>query len=124
QELGDAKLVADEEIALEAQHNKARHAEKISTALHRAYALIQGGERALGALDALRQVGTLLGGIAALEEDYASLQERVSELCYALEDVHADVERMREEADVDPGQIDRVEARLDLLSKLRRKYGA
>ncbi|GHU67364.1 DNA repair protein RecN [Clostridia bacterium] len=123
-ELTDAKLVEDEEKSLDEERTRARHAERIHTALTRAGALVSGGERLSGSIAPLKQACVVLGGIASFDPRVAALAERFESLGYELDDAAGELSRLADDEPLDPKQIDRVESRLDLLHRLMRKYGA
>ncbi len=126
EELDGAKLVPGEEDALEQQRLTLRNAERIREGLERAYAYVSGGvgEDAPAALDALRVAAKALDSLSRYGDAYAKASEQVYESLYALEAVAGDLDALRDEAESDPDKLEAVEARLDLLSRLRRKYGA
>ena len=123
-ELRDAKIVEGEETRLEAESRKARHQERIDTALRRAYSLVAGTERSAGAMNNLRQAAAHMSSIATLDERYAGLSAKLEGAAFELEDTVRELEAAREEATIDQRAIDMIESRLELLSKLGRKYGA
>ncbi|MEG0768045.1 MAG: DNA repair protein RecN, partial [Clostridia bacterium] len=125
QELNAAHLRPDEEKTLEEMRNKARNAERIQDALGKCYALtVSGAGRGLGALDALRQSSAALSNISDFGEAFATLQTRMEDVMYTLEDIVDTLGDLREEMACDPKVLEKAEERLDLLSSLRRKYGA
>jgi len=123
-ELKDAKIIAGEETRLEAESQKARHQERIDTALRRAYALVAGTERSSGAMNSLRQASALMSSIASFDERYGSLASKLEVSAFELEDAVRELDSAREEAYIDQRAVDMIEARLEQLSKLGRKYGA
>lgn len=125
-ELDCASLVPGEEDGLEQKRARMRNAERIREGLERAYAYISGGfdDEALPALDALRVAMEALGSVSRYAEAYERAHDQVAEAVYALESVAGDLYDLREESGVDPKRLEEIEARLDLLGRLKRKYGA
>ena len=87
------------------------------------YAL-NGDDSGGGALSALRQAQDALGGVRHLDDAFGQLYERLGEAYSEVYDIAATVEDKRGELDVSPGELDRVESRMDLLYRLKKKYGA
>ena len=62
--------------------------------------------------------------IASLNEKYAAIAARLKELYYAAQDVGYELQAILDDLDMDPELLDKVAARLDLIRRLERKYGA
>ena len=123
-ELRSARLVLDEEIELERQKVFYRNAGKIISAFDEAVSLLRGGGTVdSGAVDMLRESVEALSPVAALDERYEAVYARLDGLYYELEDAARDLNGLHEEMEFDEEEADRVEARLDLLRRLSRKYG-
>ncbi|MBR5288722.1 MAG: DNA repair protein RecN [Clostridia bacterium] len=122
-ELKNARLIADEEIELERQKVFYRNAGKITSAFEEAAALLLGGAVDSGAVDMLRESVEALSPVAALDEKYEAIYARLDGLYYELEDAARDLSALSDEMEFDEEEADRVEARLDLLRRLSRKYG-
>ncbi|MDR3050641.1 MAG: DNA repair protein RecN [Oscillospiraceae bacterium] len=123
-ELDGAHLRAGEEEDLEKQHTFFRNAEKITDGVERAFAALYAGEGShRAAMDALREGVDAMNPLAKLDEGYAALHERLEELYYQLEDAAMELRGMRDGLEYDPANADAVEARLDAIGRLRRKYG-
>lgn len=126
EELETAKLSAGEEDELTRKRTLMRNAEKIRMGLEEAYAALSGDEsgEAPGALDALQRAAKALSGLAKFDARFEALGEQLNDAMYAAEGVCGDLDDLREECGVDPRGLEAVEERLDLLGRLRRKYGA
>ncbi len=126
EELEAAKLSAGEEDELTRKRTLMRNAEKIRMGLEEAYAALSGDEsgEAPGALDALQRAAKALSGLAKFDARFEALGEQLNDAMYAAEGVCGDLDDLREECGVDPRGLEAVEERLDLLGRLRRKYGA
>lgn len=125
-ELDGAALREGEETELEQQRTVMRNAEKIREAVERAYAFVSGGvgEEGLSGLDALRAALEALASVARYGESYEHAHDQLAEAVYAIESVAEDIDGLRDAIEADPAALEGIEARLDLLGKLRRKYGA
>jgi DNA repair protein RecN (Recombination protein N) len=121
-----AKLRPGELEELERERTLLVNAERLGelcVAVHGALAGDETGE-ASGALDLLATAQRALNDLLRLDD---GLREQLGELeqaLYLAEDVATAVRAYQEEVAADPRRQAEVEERLDLLSKLRRKYGA
>ena len=124
EELRRAKLTPGEEEELTARRGMLRNAEKFLDAVAGADYALNGDDSGGGALSALRQAQDGLGGVRHLDDAFGQLYERLGEAYSEVYDIAATVEDKRGELDVSPGELDRVESRMDLLYRLKKKYGA
>ena len=123
EELRRAKLTPGEEEELTARRGMLRNAEKFLDAVAGADYALNGDDSGGGALSALRQAQDALGGVRHLDDAFGQLYERLGEAYSEVYDIAATVEDKRGELDVSPGELDRVESRMDLLYRLKKKYG-
>lgn len=124
EELKRAKLKPGEEEELMARRGMLRNAEKFLDAVAGADYALNGDDSGGGALSALRQAQDALSGVRHLDDAFGQLYERLGEAYSEVYDIAATVEDKRGELDVSPGELDRVESRMDLLYRLKKKYGA
>ena len=124
EELRRAKLKSGEEEELTARRGMLRNAEKFLGAMAGADYALNGDDSGGGALSALRQAQDALSGVRHLDDAFGQLYERLGEAYSEVYDIAATVEDKRGELDVSPGELDRVESRMDLLYRLKKKYGA
>ena len=124
EELKRAKLKPGEEEELTARRGMLRNAEKFLDAVAGADYALNGNDSGGGALSALRQAQDALGGVRHLDDAFGQLYERLGEAYSEVYDIAATVEDKRGELDVSPGELDRVESRMDQLYRLKKKYGA
>ncbi len=124
EELKRAKLKPGEEEELTARRGMLRNAEKFLDAVAGADYALNGDDSGGGALSALRQAQDALGGVRHLDDAFGQLYERLGEAYSEVYDIAATVEDKRGELDVSPGELDRVESRMDQLYRLKKKYGA
>ena len=123
-EIDAAHLKAGEEEALLSRRAKLQNAEKISKQSEFTYRILYGSEKASAALileRAAQSMAQLSGAIPAAAE----LSERLMSMRYEVEDIANAARDFAEDFEGDPTEaLNRVEARLDLITKLSRKYGA
>jgi len=122
-EIAEASLKPGEEDELATERARLANAEKLADAATDAYARLSGGERGLGATDALQaalaQIEHAVSMDSGLEPVAASLREAAS---YA-EDATLSLRHYRDDVEFNPERLEEIEARLDLLRTLKRKYG-
>ncbi|MDO5490913.1 MAG: DNA repair protein RecN [Bacillota bacterium] len=121
-ELDAAELRAGEDEALEEDVSRLQHGEQIYTDLASAYAIAEGSDSD-GVLPALQQMTDHLDSAGEWTADVRILAERVSGLCYELEDICGEIRHNRDQAVFSPEELDQAIARLDLLSRLKQKHG-
>ncbi len=125
QEISAAKLKPGEEQKLEKKLAVLENAEKIRQSVETAYTLVyQGDGRGDSAQEALLRSAEAMNRVSALNERYGALAARLRELYYGAQDVGYELQSMLEELDFEPGLLDRIAGRLDLIGRLERKYGA
>ena len=120
-ELKGARLVPGEEEELSRERERFRHGEKIEAGLREAYDRVYDG--AAPAAEALRAAVQALAPIESLDDAYAALRARIDGLYYEAEDVGLTLRDLLSQVDSDPDRMEQVEARLDLIRRLSRKYG-
>lgn len=120
-ELKNAKLVPGEEEELARERDRFRYAEKIENGLREAYDAVYNGTDP--AVEAIRTAVSALSPIEGLDEAYASLRARLDEMYYEAEDIGLTLRDLLSNLDSDPDRAEAVQARLDLIRRLSRKYG-
>ena len=123
-ELEQAQLVAGEDELLEQRQKTLMNAEKLVSCLGSASAAISGDDDTDGAQALLSDGLKQLSAAKRYDDALVPAYERLQELVYALDDIAEELRDRRDAfADFDE-ELDRIGARLDLLHKLKRKYGA
>ena len=120
-ELKAARLIPGEEDDLSRERERFRHMDKIEQGLRDAYEAVYDGTEP--AAQALREAVNALGPIESLDEAYAALRARLDGLYYEAEDIGLTLRDMLSRLDSDPERLEEIQARLDLLRRLSRKYG-
>ena len=124
EELERAKLKSGEEETLTARRNLLRNGEKLISALSEANFSLNGDDTSSGALSQIKQAQESLAGIRTLDEDYAALYQRLNDTYSELYDIADIVRDQMDTFDFSPAELDEMESRLDLLYRLKKKYGA
>ncbi|MDR3207771.1 MAG: DNA repair protein RecN [Oscillospiraceae bacterium] len=122
-EIEEAALEAGEDDELLARREVLRNADRLNEAVQSAAALLLGDEETDGAVRQFSQAARALADVAPLHTGLAALHERLEELHYTADDLASDLSAALSDLDVSPGELDALEARLDLIYRLKRKYG-
>lgn len=125
EELEMAQLEDGEEEALRERRSQIQHAQKITQQLAAAYRALNGEPDAdvPGAAEMLGAASAALDGASALAQQLAPLAEKAGELFYAARDLESELAGRLDGFDFDEKALDEVEERLDVLYRLRQKYG-
>lgn len=123
EEISKANLEAGEDDVLESRRKLLQSAEKIRSGMEEAVSSLQGDEDSEGAVELVYQAGRALDKIARFDDSIAVLRDAVQEVIYQLEDTAERVRDFRDELTYSADELENIEARLDVIHKLRRKYG-
>ena len=123
EELAGANLQSGEEEELAADRSRLANSEKLSAAASDAYATLSGAERGAGALDALNAALAAVEHVAALDENLSPLAETLQSAVSFAEDAAHELRVYQESVEFNPERLEEIEARLDLIRTLKRKYG-
>ncbi len=125
QEIDAARLTDGEEEQLEEQRGLLQNAQAVMEGLEGANAALSGDEaESGGALASISIALHMLDGIARLRADYQQLSDKLHALYYDLEDASYTLRDYKADFSFEPGMLDEIESRLELISTLKRKYGA
>ena len=124
-EIDAANLNIGEEEQLEEQRGLLQNAQAVMEGLEGANTALSGDEAENGgALASFSMAMHMLDGIARLSADYQQLSDKLHALYYDLEDASYTLRDYRTDFSFEPGMLDEIETRLELISTLKRKYGA
>ena len=122
-EIEKAELEAGEDEALEERRKILQNAEKLSNGMDTAVECLYGGDESDGASGLLAQAEYALARLAKFSDSFASLHDRVADLMYQVQDVAEEVRDARDDLSYSADELEQIESRLDVIHKLRRKYG-
>lgn len=123
QEIDDAGLTAGEEQTLESRRKVLANASTIRDRIAQCYALLSGGDEAPGAVDLLGEASNAVDAAAQLDGELSASAGQLLDLYYTAKDVAADLIGRLDAYDTNDAELDEIEQRIDLIYKLRRKYG-
>ena len=122
EELENARLTEGEQEELEQQSETMEHAEDIKTALYEADNALYGEQ--IGVVSQVRTAQQALSGISKVMPNTAELAERLESCRIELKDIADEVSSMLEDTDFDPAELEHINARLDRIYELEKKYHA
>ena len=123
EELERAELRPGEEEELTARRDILRNAERLTSAVDGAWQALTGGDDGDGAVSLLASAQEELAQGGRYSEELAALSKRAEELRYAADDLAEQVRDVRSSLEFYPGELDELEGRLDVLYRLKKKYG-
>ena len=123
-EIMKAELESGEDTSLEERRKLLQNAEKLSDCINIATECLYGGEETDGAAALLAQAQRELGRTLRYTDSFSALNERIADLMYQVQDAAEDLLAERDALAYSPDELERIESRLDVIHRLRRKYGA
>ena len=124
-EIEKAELQPGEDEELDQRRKLLQNSEKLSQGLEEATeALLGGDESGDGAAALLAQAAYALSRIARYSDDYTAFQERLTDLKYQVQDIADEVRDALDDLSYSADELEQIESRLDIIHRLRRKYGA
>ena len=119
-EIENAALKENEDEDLQNRKNLLVNAEKISNTLNEVLNLLDGD---FGITSNLKISSTLLASLEKYTQSFSLLSERLGSVKYEVEDVYETLRDEYNSLDFSQRELDEIEARLDLINNLKRKYG-
>ena len=123
-ELERADLKEGEDEELDERRKLLRSAGKLMDAVQEAEYALSGSEDSQGACDLIAQAEGAVSRVARLTDPLAALAEKLSALRCAADDAAECLRDMSRELDFSPGELDQIEGRLDIIYRLKKKYGS
>lgn len=123
QEIEEVGLTAGEEQTLEARRKVLANASTIRDRVAKAHALLSGDDDTPGAVDLLGEASNAMDTAAQLDESLSGVSGTLMDLYYSAKDAAAELIDRLDAYDTNDAELDEIEQRLDLLYRLKRKYG-
>jgi DNA repair protein RecN (Recombination protein N) len=120
-EIESANLRIGEEEGLTAERNLLTHAERLAQLAQAAYENLHGESG--GALENLGGAVGSARDLSIIDPSLEKLSERLQGAEYELDDIAQELRSYRDAIEYDPHRLGEIEERLDLIARLRRKYG-
>ncbi|MCI8403466.1 MAG: DNA repair protein RecN [Clostridia bacterium] len=122
-EIKKASLVKGEDDDLKEQREIYANAEQITNSVNKAYQNIYGGDDIQSAYDGISIAVDALSGISDLNPQLRSMYDSLSAVMYSLEDTAHEIKDFGDTVEFDEQTLNDIEERLDMISRLKRKYG-
>ena len=123
QEIEDAALTAGEEQTLESRRKVLSNASTIRDRIAQCYALLSGDDETPGAVDLLGEASNAVDAAAQLDGELSTSTGQLLDLYYNAKDAAADLIGRLDAYETNDAELDEIEQRIDLIYKLKRKYG-
>ena len=123
EEIEKAGLTAGEDEELEARRKLLQNSEKIANGLNDAVENLYGGDDTDGAASLLATAERALARVSKFSTQISELHEKVADLMYQVQDAAELARDVQYELSYSADELDQIESRLDIIHKLRRKYG-
>ena len=121
EELEDAQLQPGEDERLLEERNHLHHFEKIYQTLHETYNALYGEQKGLEWVDISQNT---LQQIKEVDDTFEKEAEQLTNLYYQLEEIAFTLRNRIDSLEYDEARLNEIEARLDEISRLKKKYGA
>lgn len=123
EEIERAELVPGESEELKERLNLVKNAARITDALEEACEAFFGGNTDNGVLSDLDTAHSSLAGASRWSQELGPIADKLQELRYSAEDIAEEIRDSRDAFEFQPGELDRLQGRLDQIRRLTRKYG-
>lgn len=122
-ELERAELKPGEDEELDARKTLLRSSGKLMEAIQEAQFALAGGEDSQGACDLISEAEGAIRSVTRLSPQLEELGEKLTALRYAADDASEVIRDFSEAFDFSPEELDQLESRLDVIYRLKKKYG-
>lgn len=123
-EIERADLKPGEDEALEARRKLLQNSEKLVDGLAKAAAALYGDEEQEGASGLLSEAEHALSRITRYDDSLSDLSGRIAELVYSAQDAAEELRDRMDGLSYSAEELEQIESRLDVIHRLRRKYGS
>ena len=124
EEISKAELEVGEDEQLENRRKILQNAEKLSDGMHAAVSCLYGDEDTDGAASLLAEAERELSRLSRYTDAFDTLHEKVADLMYQVQDAAEELRDARDDLNYSADELERIESRMDVIHRLRRKYGA
>ena len=124
-EIEQADLKPEEETELQNRRIVLKNSERITSSLHNAVSLMDESDSPDGtsSLDHVLSASNELEHIRALSDKIDSVASRINDSYFELGDIISTIQQILSSFEYDPNEMETLEDRLDLIYKLKKKYG-
>lgn len=124
EEIRSARLKPNEETLLQEEHTRLANAEALAAWAEEAWGLLYESTRSQpAALDQMAQAARAIEHLARFDRQFEEYGRQMAEATAIVEEVSRSLRDYREAIEFNPRRLEQVESRLELIKKLKRKYG-
>ncbi len=124
EEISRAGLQIGEDEQLEQRRKLLQNAEKISDGIHTAADCLYGGDDTDGAVALLQLAERELARLQRYSDSFDQIHSKLTDLMYQVQDAAEELRDIRDDLSYSADELEQIESRLDVIHRLRRKYGA
>jgi DNA repair protein RecN (Recombination protein N) len=125
EEIEEADLRPGEDDELKAERTRMANSEQLATLSGEAVILLHGDDSdQISAVDQLSQVAVILSKLANIDPELKEEYDLAESLSVQAEELSLSLRRYVETVEYNPERLDEIEERLELINRLRRRYGA
>ena len=123
EEIDEADIVVGEEDELVERRRIIKNSETLVDSLNLAYAALSGGDDYDGAIALVERASDEVGSSAEIMSDLIEIANRIEEIKYELKDFAEEIYSTADDIEFDNGELEEIEERLDVIYRLKKKYG-
>ncbi len=123
EEIDEADIVVGEEDELIEKRRIIKNSEALVDSLNLAYAALSGGDDYEGAISLVERASDEVGSSAEIMSDLTEIANRIEEIKYELKDFAEEIYSTADDIEFDNGELEELEERLDVIYRLKKKYG-
>jgi DNA repair protein RecN (Recombination protein N) len=123
QEIEACHLQSGEEQELHTRRDIIRNAGHLTELLSRCREALSGGDESEGTVSILEETAQNLSQAAKVMGDLEPFAQSVESFAYELEDISQEIRARLDDLEFDPREQDEIEERIDVINRLKKKYG-
>ena len=120
-EIAEAALFPGEDNTLEMERNRLKNAESLYEKIYSGIESLYGGKGAV--VERLVEIKKSMDSASRIDPSLTAKIEGITEATFRIEEVVEHLRNYLNQISVDENRLEAIEARLDLIQKLKRKYG-
>ncbi|WP_130807130.1 DNA repair protein RecN [Senegalia massiliensis] len=123
-EINSGSLKLDEENELINKYTKLSNLEEIAKKLNSVHTILDSDDyNNSSVIDELNKVSNMLNNISKFDNNIKEYEKNINEIIYQIQDLTRDIRNYYENIDYDVEKLSILEERMELINKLKRKYG-
>ncbi|MBW1812719.1 MAG: DNA repair protein RecN, partial [Deltaproteobacteria bacterium] len=120
-EIISASIVLDEDKSLEQERIRLKNGEELYRITHGSIETLYSAEGSI--LERLAEIKKELDKAGQIDPELMAKAKGIDEIVFGVEDIAGQLSNYLKNIQIDEGRLEEVEARIDTLQKLKRKYG-